>query len=400
MAPHCHPRLAGLTVVALLLAGCGDERVTDYRAPKDAAAPAEAAAPAAPGLRWTAPAGWQAQPAEGMRLASFLVTGADGAKADLSVVSLPGDVGGELANLNRWREQVHLPPVGAGELDAAFTRLTGAAGEYLVADLLGETAAAGAGGHPARILGALLRQPGQIWFFKLAGDAALVEAQKSAFLAFLQSVQPGTAEAPALAAPRQISNTNDLPPDARGPLPAGHPPIDTVVAPAAGAGAAAEASGPLPAGHPPIDTGAGMASTPVAVAGGLDLIWTAPPEWTPKSGSAMRKGSYAITGPEGAADLGITAFPGDVGGNLANVNRWRGQLGLPPVESLEGAVEALSANGLNMLVFDGANQGSRMLGAIVPRPDETWFFKLTGPDALVARTKPAFIEFLKTIKTP
>ncbi len=143
-----------------------------------------------------------------------------------------------------------------------------------------------------------------------------------------------------------------------------------------------------------------MASTPVATAGGQALVWTAPPEWKPKPGSAMRKGSYAIAGPEGTADLGITAFPGDVGGNLANVNRWRGQLGLPPVDSLDGAVEPLNVNGLAMLVFDGANDGNRMIGAIVPRPDETWFFKLTGPDALVARTKPAFIEFLKTVKAP
>jgi hypothetical protein len=114
----------------------------------------------------------------------------------------------------------------------------------------------------------------------------------------------------------------------------------------------------------------------------------------------MRRGSYAINGPEGAGDLSITAFPGDVGGNLANVNRWRGQLRLPPVPDLASAVQPLDANGLHMLIFEGANNGARIIGVILPRPVETWFFKLTGPDALVAREKPAFLDFLKTVRAP
>jgi hypothetical protein len=210
-------------------------------------------------------------------------------------------------------------------------------------------------------------------------------------MAFLKSVEfSAEAAAPPVAAPERPASTNDLPPAARSmpgadPLPAGV----------------------LPADHPPIDgatpspaAGTAMASALVPVAMEQTLSWTAPPQWTPKAGSAMRKGSYAVSGPEGVGDVSITAFPGDVGGNLANVNRWRGQLGLPPVSDLESAVQPLDTNGLRMLVFDGANNGSRILGAIVPRPGGMWFFKLTGPDALVARTKPAFLEFLQTVKAP
>ena len=41
----------------------------------------------------------------------------------------------------------------------------------------------------------------------------------------------------------------------------------------------------------------------------------------------MRRGSYAVGADEKtAADLAITAFPGDVGGDLANVNRWLNKL--------------------------------------------------------------------------
>jgi hypothetical protein len=63
-------------------------------------------------------------------------------------------------------------------------------------------------------------------------------------------------------------------------------------------------------------------------------------------------------------------------------------------------VQPLDTNGLHLLVFEGANQGTRMIGVIVPQSDATWFFKLTGPDALVAREKPAFLDFLKTVRAP
>ena len=194
------------------------------------------------------------------------------------------------------------------------------------------------------------------------------------------------------AAPSRVANTNDLPSNARG-VPAAAPLAD----------------GPLPPGHPSIDgstpstpaaADAAMVAAQVQPAGDQALVWTAPAQWTPKKATSMRKGSYSVSGPEGAADVSITAFPGDVGGELANVNRWRGQLQLPPVPDLTGALQPLEANGFRILVFDGANGGTRMLGAIVPRAGETWFFKLTGPDALVAREKPAFLDFLKTVKAP
>ena len=33
------------------------------------------------------------------------------------------------------------------------------------------------------------------------------------------------------------------------------------------------------------------------------------------------------------ASVNISFFPGDVGGTFANVNRWRAQMGLPPVDA-------------------------------------------------------------------
>jgi len=151
--------------------------------------------------------------------------------------------------------------------------------------------------------------------------------------------------------------------------------------------------------------GGNMASTAVPTATGNSLTWSAPAEWKPKAASAMRKGSFSVLGEGGTeADLSITAFPGDVGGTLANVNRWRGQLQLPPLgeSDLAQALQHLDLEGLHADVVEfsstPAATSQRMIGAIIPYEGATWFFKLTGPDALVAGERDRFLAFLKTIK--
>ena len=170
----------------------------------------------------------------------------------------------------------------------------------------------------------------------------------------------------------------------------------------------------LPADHPPIGAGdttpapggdmATMANTAVPTAGGSDLKWTAPTAWTPKAGSSMRKGSYAVTGNGAEADFAITAFPGDTGGLHANINRWRGQVGLPNASPADLDASVQHLDGLGGMHFDVVDlvgpSGTRMLGAITSYNGNSWFFKLMGPDALVAGEKQAFIQFLHTVKTP
>lgn len=150
-----------------------------------------------------------------------------------------------------------------------------------------------------------------------------------------------------------------------------------------------------------------MASTPVPTAEGGDLAWTAPAAWQSRPGSAMRKGTYVVDGSGGAtAELAITAFPGDVGGDLANVNRWRGQLQLAPITASElpAALTRFKANGLDLAVTEmvalTGNPPQRVIGAIVPYNGSTWFFKLAGPDALVAGERDAFNAFLQTLRAP
>lgn len=163
---------------------------------------------------------------------------------------------------------------------------------------------------------------------------------------------------------------------------------------------------PPAAGAPNPMGGGAMANTAVSTANtGPALTWTAPEHWQANPASAMRKGSYAVPGEGGAqADFSVTAFPGDVGGEVANFNRWRGQIGLSPLPAsdYENTVTRFEHDGLRFAVVEFANPDSqpaqRMIGAIVPLGQATWFFKLAGPDALVAKEKPALLDLLRSVK--
>src|SRR4051812_43352271 len=158
-----------------------------------------------------------------------------------------------------------------------------------------------------------------------------------------------------------------------------------------------------PPGAVSAPAGDNMAATAVPT-GSDSLVWTAPGEWIAKPPGPMRKGSYTVKGDGGEADLSITAFPGETGGLLANLNRWRGQVSLPPLtaDQLDANRQHLDLGALHADVVDfvGSANGvpTRLVGAVVPNNGETWFFKLMGPDALVAKEKPAFLEFLRTVR--
>lgn len=173
--------------------------------------------------------------------------------------------------------------------------------------------------------------------------------------------------------------------------------------PAPATASATPRSAPAPAA--PSSADANMANTAVRTADGPGLAWTAPAGWTAKPASAMRKATFTIIGDgDATADLSITAFPGSVGGDLANINRWRGQVQLPPIASgdLAATTGRIETHGLRVTTVDftgtAAGVPTRVLGAIVPAGDATWFFKLTGPVPLVAREQAAFAAFLKTIR--
>ena len=314
-------------------------------------------------LHWTAPSGWEEQPATGFRKGSFLVRDADGKTADVSVTSFPEAAGGLMANVNRWRNQLKLSPT-SNEAAAGTPMPVGGRDMYFV-DLVSDQPIAPEKETKSRILGGILPAEGETWFFKMIGPDQLVESQRTAFQQFLQSVRP-----------------------ADGP------------------------SGPRPLAA---NTGGGKTNAPtpplIAAAQGTLLQYTLPPGWQEKPLSPMRLASFKAISPNGdEIDVSVVSLPGMAGGDLANVNRWRGQLKLTPIDedALDKSAEHVKANGHDFLMVDlvsdtpiDAQEGKqRILAAILNENERAWFIKMTGEDIAVDSQKSAFTDFLRSLKIP
>ena len=85
-----------------------------------------------------------------------------------------------------------------------------------------------------------------------------------------------------------------------------------------------------------------------------------------------------------------------------NVNRWRGQLGLTASTEaqLSAAAVPVTAPASKGVIFDlAAADGSRkILAAILPLPNDTYFFKLDGPTALVDSQREGFVKMVESAK--
>lgn len=364
------------------LAGCGRNDIQVYRVAKAQEVSAFPALPQghpdvspsteAPTLKYKAPSDWKEVPPGEMRAASFRVSGSDGKQADVSVIPLPGMAGSDLDNVNRWRGQVGLKPVSADELAKLAQPVEIDHQPAQVYEVAGENAGSG---EKARILAAITRQEGTAWFFKMTGDDALVAAQKPAFIEFLKSVSLPSASA-----------MTGLPPS--------HPPI----------GGASE----LPPSHPPIGGGMMEAQGGAAASSGQEKpTWQVPSGWQETPGGQFLVAKFLVKGADDSqAAVNVSESAGTGGGVLANLNRWRGQLGLVPVDEadLSKQVQPLDASGTkaSLVEMTGTDprtgQKTRLVAAIVPQGQQTWFYKLMGSEQVVDQQRDAFTRFVQTAK--
>ncbi|MGB8355473.1 MAG: hypothetical protein WCD79_16365 [Chthoniobacteraceae bacterium] len=344
-----------IPILLFLLAGCGEQKVTVYDIPKEEAPQTpqvEAASPASE-ITWTAPQGWKEQAATAMRQGSFLVGGENGTKADVSIVGFPGDAGGDLANVNRWRGQVNLPPIDETILNSAQQKIDMSG---TPASLFELNEKPDGSGH--EILATILHREDKTWFFKMTGDATLVKEQKDVFLAFLNSIRFASDKSGVQASGESAPKPVELPVE--------------------------------PASKP---------------------TWKLPPGWQEQPASGMRLGSFAVVEGEGKVDISLVVLTGDAGGLTANVNRWRGQLSLASQTDADVAASVMkleTAAGDQAAIVDIAGKapgadsksGSRILGAIIERGDKTWFVKATGEDSLVEKHKSEFLDLVKSLQFP
>lgn len=164
-------------LIIFVIGACREEAITRVRVPKDGAPELSRSAAPAAGPRWTLPKGWTEKAGSGMRAATLAAPGG----AEVTVIALPGDSGGELANANRWRGQLGLGPLDEAGLAKARERLASKAGRVDLYDF------ASADGKTRLAAGVLTREQTS-WFFKLMGEAGAVAAALPGFKSLLRSL--------------------------------------------------------------------------------------------------------------------------------------------------------------------------------------------------------------------
>lgn len=129
------------------------------------------------------------------------------------------------------------------------------------------------------------------------------------------------------------------------------------------------------------------------------MDWKDPAGWKREAGAGFRVATFHLPG---NAECSVISLAGAAGGELANVNRWRGQMGLGDITSLQGLAKPVKTplGPATLVEFDGAgsHQGHRMVGAILEDGATSWFFKLTGPAGAVDKAKPGLIQLLGTLR--
>lgn len=122
-----------------------------------------------------------------------------------------------------------------------------------------------------------------------------------------------------------------------------------------------------------------------------------PEGWTQKGASGMRMASYAIAGTSIDFYL-ISLTTGDVTGN---VNRWRGQVGLPDAapDEIAAAVETFEVDGHAVSYTEIYNEegGKGIIAAIIDLSPSYWYFTAKGSVDELKAHAGAIREFIAGI---
>lgn len=164
---------------------------------------------------------------------------------------------------------------------------------------------------------------------------------------------------------------------------------------------------PATAKEPPPETKASETQPAPAANQASELIeYKTPDAWKPKRGSALRVATFSVSEGEQSAEVAITQFPkvAQMTDPLANVNRWRGELALPAAKESElpEQTSELKIGDQPATIFFATGiareQPTSTLAAMIVRDDRVWFVKMQGAAALVSQQRPAFEEFVKSLK--
>jgi hypothetical protein len=260
-----------------------------------------------------------------------------------------------------------LPAQGEGGLEALEKHaLLGQ--EALVVDLEGEFSGMdGATVSDARLLGLILAVPVGTLFVKMTGPGELLEAERARFFEFCDSIrleidgQTVTGQSATKESPEESAGAED--------------------------GAAQ--------------------SSPSAQEGEGRLAWKTPENWREMTPRPMREVSFFV-GEGSSTECYVSILPGSAGGVAANLQRWRGQLGLDALPSEELAdLPVLSVLGVDSRAIEAYGRYEGMDGAVIEEAgmrglvsshgDSTIFVKMIGPAETVRAAGKDFEAFCASL---
>jgi len=290
-------------------------------------------------ISWEAPESWIDVLSLQQMRYATFLAPVDGEQVQITVTQFSGNVGSLDANVNRWRRQIGLPPLPPEDAIDDLTPAETATGDALQAHLSNPRT----GQH---VLIYMFATETDTWFVKAEATAAQVDAIGPQLEAFVETIEP------------------------RGGV--------SIVS--------------------RLDRESG--SRPRLTLPTLD----APESWQPiepaPRGTVL---GYRVTTTDPPARVTVSQLMGTGGGLLANINRWRGQVGLDPIaDPADQPAEQMRVDGglAGMLQFagppreDGSQRG--MIVVMAPRQQRTWFFKADGDADSVQRVREQFVTFVQS----
>lgn len=133
------------------------------------------------------------------------------------------------------------------------------------------------------------------------------------------------------------------------------------------------------------------------------ISYQTPAAWQRTEAGALRFAEFEISDGAQTGDVAIMSLPPSRADNAAFVNRWRAQLGLEALAGTEQtlakiAIDGLEADYADIVGKDDNGEHPRMLAVLLRTKDRIWMFTARGPQELLGKQKPAFEEFVRSVR--
>lgn len=129
----------------------------------------------------------------------------------------------------------------------------------------------------------------------------------------------------------------------------------------------------------------------------VPFVFKKPEGWSIGPGTTFSVLGFQVEDGDKKVSITVTPAGGDL---LANVNRWRGQVGLDPInaQQLDDETSELKAGDVEFSYLQLFGAQSATLAAVGSHAGQTWFVTLKGNKDLARRETANFASFVKSIR--